>query len=151
VKVVTDDHLSSSFIYQHDPEKKMLKALVLRGRKMADIGAICKVALLLDAGISPRAPEFSQLLVDLGFVADKVSLTQVFLLVLLFPSVPRVPHILPFIYHRRNIIFTTESVVTLQNLTHRSLFWIQKYLNECCLIYYLRYSVLFLGSDIILH
>jgi hypothetical protein len=33
---------------------------------------VCIVALLFDALISPRGPEFIQLLVDLGFVVDNV-------------------------------------------------------------------------------
>ena len=63
---------------------------------MADIGAVVIVALLLVAGFSPRTPEFSQWLVDVGFVVDKVALRQVFLLVLLFCcaiDIPTVPHV----------------------------------------------------------
>jgi len=82
---------------------------------MADIGEICIVAVVLDAGFSPRTPELSHWLVDFGFVADKVALRQVFLLLLLFPSViftPTVPHILSSMYHGQNIIFTTDTVAT---------------------------------------
>lgn len=91
-KVAFDDqfHLSTRSI------NKMLKALRLRGRKMADIGALCIVAQMLDAGSSPRTSEFTQLLGDFGFMVDKVALRQVFLLLLLFPSLivtPTVPHI----------------------------------------------------------
>jgi len=69
---------------------------------MEDIDAICVVALVLDAGFSPRTSEFTHWLVDFGFVADKVALRHVFLLLLLFPSVtvtPTVPHIPSFLYH----------------------------------------------------
>ena len=103
-KVATDDqfHLSTRTI------NKVLKASGVRGRKIANIGAMCIVAVLLDAGFLLRKPEFSQLLVDFGFVVDKVAQ-------ILFPSVtltPTVSHILSFMCHRRNIIFTTETVVT---------------------------------------
>jgi hypothetical protein len=116
-KLATDDqfYLSTPSI------NKMLKDSGVQGRKIADISAICIVALLLEAGFSSRKPEFSELLVDFGFVVDKVVLRQVFLLLLLFPDVivtPTVPHIPSFKYHRRNKNFTTEPIAAYPNLTH---------------------------------
>jgi hypothetical protein len=111
----------------------MVKSIGLRERKMADIGAICVVALLLDAGYSPRTLDFSHLLVDFGFVVNKVALRQVFLLLLLFLSVfftPTLPHIPSFMCHWRNINFKTDSVATYPNWTRWSLYWMQEYLNE---------------------
>jgi hypothetical protein len=106
-KVTTDYqfHLSTRSI------NKMLKALGIRGRKMADIGAICIVALLLDVGFSPRTLEFSQLLVDFEFVVDKMALRQVYLLSLLFPSVfvtPTVPRIPSFLSPTQHNLYNSD-------------------------------------------
>jgi len=94
---------------------KMIKVLGIRGRKMAHICAIYIVSLLLDVGFSPRTLDFSQFLVDFGFVVDKAALRQVFLLLLIFLSVIvtlTVLHNPSFKHHRLDIIFTTETVAT---------------------------------------